>query len=219
MVLVGHSMGGLVSTLQTLDSGDDFWKMVSDKPFPELKGDAESLRELERLFYFKANPHIQRVISIGTPYLGSSYANSTTQWLGRKFFQIPDLLESTSEKIVRENADAIQDDSFFATKTSIDSLDPDSKFFETLKQKQRPAGVHYHNIVGHVEESNVIAKAFGTGEEGDGVVSLVSATATESQSEIEVAAEHANIHRHPLAILEVRRILLEHLRECTASEK
>ena len=40
MVLVGHSMGGLVSQLQTLESGDDFWRIVSDKPFEELQADA-----------------------------------------------------------------------------------------------------------------------------------------------------------------------------------
>ena len=31
MILVGHSMGGLVSTLQTMDSGSHFWEMVSDR--------------------------------------------------------------------------------------------------------------------------------------------------------------------------------------------
>ncbi len=213
MVLVGHSMGGLVSSLQTMESGDDFWHMVSDKPFNSLQGDKDALREIESLFFFDPNPSIKRVITIGTPHMGSSYANSTTQWLGRKFFQIPDLLESKSEKIIRENADAIRDDSVFATKTSIDSLSPDSKFFQTMKQARRPDDVRYHNIVGHVEEKNLIIKAFGNGEEGDGVVSLTSATAADAQSEIEVSSEHANIHRHPLAILEVRRILLEHLRE------
>ncbi len=217
MVLVGHSMGGLVSALQTLKSGEDFWHMVSDKPFDSLQGDVESLSELKSLFFFDPNPAIKRVITIGTPHMGSEYANSTTQWLGRKFFQIPDLLESKSDKIIRENAAAIRDDGFFATKTSIDSLSPDSKFFEVMKNAARPESVRYHNIVGHVEDQSWITQAFGTSIEGDGVVSLVSATASEAQSEIEVQAEHAKIHRHPLTILEVRRILLEHLRESQAA--
>src|SRR5262249_13208370 len=37
MVLVGHSMGGLVSRLLTADSGDDFWKLVADRPLDDLK--------------------------------------------------------------------------------------------------------------------------------------------------------------------------------------
>lgn len=217
MVLIGHSMGGLVSALQTLESGEDFWQMVSDRPFDSLKGDAKSLSQLKSLFYFSPNPSIKRVITIGTPHLGSSYANSTTQLLARKFFHIPDLLESESEKIIRQNSDAIRDDSFFATKTSIDSLSPDSKFFQTMSKAHRPTWTHYHNIVGHIEEQNWISKAFGTAEVGDGVVSLTSATSFDVQSEIEVNAEHAKIHRHPLTILEVRRILLEHLRESQAT--
>ena len=37
MVLVGHSMGGLVAKLQTLESGDDFWQVVSKEPFQAVK--------------------------------------------------------------------------------------------------------------------------------------------------------------------------------------
>ncbi len=39
MVLVGHSMGGLVSMMQTLESGNDFWSVMSDHPFEELQAD------------------------------------------------------------------------------------------------------------------------------------------------------------------------------------
>ena len=38
MVLVGHSMGGLVSRLMTVDSGDDFWHLVSTQPFDTAQG-------------------------------------------------------------------------------------------------------------------------------------------------------------------------------------
>ena len=40
--LVGHSMGGLLARLQTLESGDDFWHVLSDRPFEELKTDPET---------------------------------------------------------------------------------------------------------------------------------------------------------------------------------
>ena len=41
MVLIGHSMGGLVSHLQTVQSGDDYWRLVSNEPFWQIKADAE----------------------------------------------------------------------------------------------------------------------------------------------------------------------------------
>jgi hypothetical protein len=49
--------------------------------------------------------------------------------------------------------------------------------------------------------------------EGDGVVPLESARVDDAVSQIEVPAEHTAIHRHPRAILEVRRVLLEHLHQ------
>ena len=48
-------------------------------------------------------------------------------------------------------------------------------------------------------------------EDGDGVVSVKSAKLEGAVSDISVAADHVEVHRHPLAILEVRRILLEHM--------
>jgi hypothetical protein len=48
-------------------------------------------------------------------------------------------------------------------------------------------------------------------EEGDGIVAATSAHLDDVESEIVVEADHLTVHRHPLAILEVRRILLEHL--------
>jgi len=49
--------------------------------------------------------------------------------------------------------------------------------------------------------------------EGDGVVARESAHMDGVASEITVAATHMTVHAHPAAVLEVRRILLEHLAE------
>jgi hypothetical protein len=49
--------------------------------------------------------------------------------------------------------------------------------------------------------------------EGDGVVSLESARLDGAASQIVVPADHQTVHRHPASILEVRRVLREHLAE------
>ncbi len=51
------------------------------------------------------------------------------------------------------------------------------------------------------------------GEPGDGVVPYSSAHLEGVDSELVVPADHFTVHHHPLAVLEVRRILLEHLKE------
>ena len=62
-------MGGLVSKLLTEDSGDDFWRLVSNQPFESIKGRPETLAELRRLFFFQRSPCIRRVVFIGTDTL------------------------------------------------------------------------------------------------------------------------------------------------------
>ena len=60
MIIVGHSMGGLLARLQTLASGNDYWNLVSRKPFAELKAHPQ-VRDLigscffsSRIFRFAA---------------------------------------------------------------------------------------------------------------------------------------------------------------------
>ena len=55
--------------------------------------------------------------------------------------------------------------------------------------------------------------------EGDGIVEFANAHLEHVSSEIVVDAEHTGVHRHPRSILEVRRILLDHLKEVGSSDK
>jgi hypothetical protein len=48
------------------------------------------------------------------------------------------------------------------------------------------------------------------------VVPYSSAHINSAESEVIVRADHSQVHRHPLSVLEVRRILLEHLRTVQA---
>ena len=54
MVLLGHSMGGLLSQTVAVSSGDQFWRLYSDRPFDEILGDREVLDELTPLFLLRA---------------------------------------------------------------------------------------------------------------------------------------------------------------------
>ena len=98
MVLVGHSMGGLISRMQTIDSGDDFWKIVSDQPPSKLQGEKDQRDKLVSTLYFKPNRSVARVITIGTPHKGSKFANDYTRWLARKLIKLPNLAITTSRK-------------------------------------------------------------------------------------------------------------------------
>ena len=68
----------------------------------------------------------------------------------------------------------------------------------------------YHNIIGKAPEGGFLGRG---SDDSDGIVEYSSAHLEEAASEIVVPADHVNVHRHPLAVLEVRRILLEQLAE------
>lgn len=209
-VLVGHSMGGLVSRMQTMDSDDRFWNTLSEEPFEELRGKPEDIARIQQAAFFKANRAIQRVITIGTPHRGSDFANDTTRWLARRFIKLPDMMVATAQDLVNSNPGVFQNADLLINSTSIDSLSPDSPVFQAMLRAPRPDWVKYHNIVGLTPSRSWFSKSE---TKGDGVVEFASARTYDSESEISVPAEHQVIHRHPRAILEVRRILVEHLQE------
>lgn len=214
MVLIGHSMGGLVSRLQTLDSGEDFWRLAGNKPLGSIKADPKTRQQLAETFYFGPNPSVRRVISIATPFRGSKFSNQTTQWLLSKLIHLPQKIINGQQALFRENEGVFAAESLLRIDTSIDALAPGTPIFPAMLSGRRAPWVTYHNIVGVVPDQPWWLLNF-LGE-GDGVVARESAQLDEAVSQITVPADHSTIHAHPAAVLEVRRILQEHLAELDA---
>ena len=210
MVLVGHSMGGLVSRLQTLESGEEFWRILSDEPFEKVKGEEEERQRLAAALFFHPNNAIKRVITIGTPHRGSDYANDYTRWVARKVITLPRSITDVGNSLIRQNPDLFRNTELVTTTTSIDSLSPESPIFPTMLRARRAPWVKYHNIIGVVHKSNWFG---GEAELSDGVVGVASAHMDDVVSEILVDSKHQDIHCKPRAILEVRSILVDHLHE------
>jgi pimeloyl-ACP methyl ester carboxylesterase len=210
MVLIGHSMGGLVSRLQTIESRNDFWNVVSDKPIEALKTDPEIRQRLESCFFFHPNPSVRRVVTIGTPHRGSGYSRDATQWLSARLISLPRKVVQSQEALFRDNKDLLRPDSVLKIENSIDSLSPNSPVFRVMLASYEAPWVKYHNIIGLWPKEGLLGQLFaGT----DGVVSYESAHMDDVKSELIVPADHTTVHMHPWAVLEVRRILLEHLAE------
>ena len=217
-ILVGHSMGGLVSRLQTIDSKNDFWNLVSDRPFNELKATPETRQHVSQLFYFQPNASVRRVVTIGTPHRGSRYANGFTRWLGTKLIAFPMTSMAKRQQLFRDNPNFFKPQIAARVMTSIDSLSPGSPILQTLLTARSAPWVNYHNIVGDQPRS-WYSSWYKT--RGDGIVSVESARLDDLpglQSQIIVPEAHVSIHRHPQSISEVRRVLHKQLHELVASE-
>ena len=210
MVLVGHSMGGLVARMQTLDSGDEFWRLNSAKPFQLVKAEQPVREALAGDFFFKPNPSIRRVITIATPHRGSSFSNETTQYLARRLISLPKTFVQNEQRLRRDNPDFFNPAALIDVTTSIDSLSPRSPILPVMLSAPRAPWVTYHNIVGRLPRRDWLDRFAG---DGDGVVPYESAHLDDVASEVEVPADHSDVHRHPRSVLEVHGILLEQLAE------
>ena len=208
MILVGHSMGGLISRMQTVDSGNDFWEIISDADIEEVQGDPQTIAQIRELFFFESNPAVQSVITIGSPHRGSRYANNVTRWLSHRVFRLPKMLTANYDDFVMENRGILKNTQHLTVPTSIDSLSPESPFIQRLYAAESKVVVH--NIYGNVAHSR-LAETIGYAADGDGVVSIANAQLPGVVSNKEIPAEHMEIHFHPECILEVKRILLNNL--------
>lgn len=205
MVVVGHSMGGLMSYLMTVDSEDKLWKAMSRVPVEQFKTDAEIQNEIRRVFFFEGDRSIDRIVTIASPFNGSGYSNVFTRWLSGSLVSLPNTTSKLSQLIIRQNNQSLWD-RMFASRTSVDSLNKDSAILRLVGQTSAPEDVHHHNIVG-------VKKGKSLSDLTDGVVKFRSAHRSDVKSEIRVKAAHSEVHRHPDSVAEVQRILLEHLTE------
>src|SRR5262249_4373016 len=90
MVLVGHSMGGLLTKTVAVEPGDRLWHVVSDRPFDELMGNEDDVTLLRNGLKFDAVKEVRRVVYIATPHRGSRFDQGSIQRIGIRLVRVPD---------------------------------------------------------------------------------------------------------------------------------
>jgi pimeloyl-ACP methyl ester carboxylesterase len=208
MVFVGHSMGGLIAKLLTQDSGDAFWNLVSTQPFETVKASPQTKAALQRIFYFERQPCVRRVIFLGTPHHGSNLSAKPVAALLARFMRLPRQFVEAAKEVATNNPDLWptlgKDPHSRDIPNSLNLLTPGAPALQLLAARSAPAQVRYHSVIGVV--------IGGETSGSDGVVTYRSAHIEGVDSEMVIPAHHTNVHHHPRAVLEVKRILREHLR-------
>ncbi|MHC4547321.1 MAG: esterase/lipase family protein [Planctomycetota bacterium] len=187
MVVVGHSMGGLIARLLvTGTGGDELWRSVCAEPLTALDAEPEE-REIARvLFFFAPLPFVRRVVFVSTPHRGSAGARNPLAILASSSLALPVRLERQLGGLVERNKDA------FGRKDLRATLAPESPAIQRVASL--PIGVPYHSIIAR----------------RDGVVAYESAHLEGAASERVVDSGH-NAHRTEAGIDEIKRILRRHL--------
>jgi pimeloyl-ACP methyl ester carboxylesterase len=203
MVLIGHSMGGLVARMQIAESCDIPWRHFASQPIDSIRAPPQERERLRRLFFFEPSQSITRVVLIGTPHHGSSWSGRLVGRVGTSLVRFGSDEDRRYQDLVAANQDIIRPRFQRAQPTSIELLDPESPLLAALDQMPVKRDVRIHSIVG--ARRRTLA-----GEPTDGVVTASSAHHAGAESELWVDAGHSDLHHDATTIAEVRRILGEH---------
>jgi pimeloyl-ACP methyl ester carboxylesterase len=210
MVLVGHSLGGLISKLQITYSGEEVWNSAANVPFNTIQTDPQTRADLARSFFFTPSPDVSRVVFIATPHRGSVYATRCIGRVSSSLVEERPAWKARHAQLVRDNPCAFREELERGIPTSVDLLEPSSCILGSTARIPIRPGVRMNSIIGDDR---------WTCSEGrsDGVVAVSSARLLNVESEEFVDASHTQIQQRPETSREVLRILLAHAAEMPAT--
>jgi pimeloyl-ACP methyl ester carboxylesterase len=203
IVLVGHSMGGMICRLMITDSGDNIWRDFFATP-PNKTPLANDMREIvEDVFIFHHRPDVQRAIFISTPHRGSELAKSWIGRIGAGLVRTPQRLtliyNSTKPLLIADpTARPLK-----RMPNSVDTLEPKDRFVQAVNKLPIAPGIPYNSIMGDRGRGD-------TPNSSDGIVPYWSSHLDGAQSELIVNSGH-QAQYNPQAIQEVERILKANL--------
>jgi pimeloyl-ACP methyl ester carboxylesterase len=203
MVLVGHSMGGLLSKMQVTYSGDAIWRSATTRTFETVVTDHETRARLAEAFFFSPSPDIKRVIYIATPHRGSVQAQRCIGRISSALVEERPESRARHAQLSRDNPGLFRPELSHRVPTSIDLLEPGSLVLQSTQCLLYGYGVSAHSIIGNDRWT------IGEGP-SDGVVPVSSARIAGMQSELIVDARHTQVQRHPSTVREVICILTSH---------
>ena len=199
LVMIGHSQGGLLTRLMVTDSGTRFWDSVTDTPFEKVDVSPETRALIQRSMFFEHQPYVTRVVFIATPHQGSFRVSSFVLGMVRKLVTLPLTLVTGFAELAAKNTGLPKE----AAPTAVDNMLPGHRFVRTLSASPIAPGVTAHSIIPVTNEGPPQGQ-------NDTVVKYESAHLEGVASEKIVRSTHST-QSTPATILEVRRILYEHL--------
>ena len=220
IVMVGHSMGGLITRVNNSTKPWTLMKGIFELP-PEtfagmtmgnwknglapLNCDEHTLEQLQNNFIFSPSSSVTRIVYMATPHRGSTFADNWIGRLGQHLIDLPsDMLEEVtriatlSRGMFLLNPLQLKDEL-----TSIRQLSPNSSLVKYMSELRGSPNVPVHSIIGDRGRND-------TPNSSDGVVKYHSSHLGWSASEKIVPSGHS-VQDDPASAVELRRILREHL--------
>ena len=204
MVLVGHSIGGVISKMATQDSGTALWDSVFTRQPDELQLSPDARRALVDALFFQPEPYVRRLIFVCTPHYGAPITYRCLAQLYSLLSREVDELNHAMAEAIRKNgrgvlAAGVEVRRFYG----VGGLRPTNPILEAESALPIDPSVSYHSIIPQLGIGPWLLQT-------DGVVPYWSSHIDGALSELIFRGFHTT-QDEPPSTAEIRRILLEHL--------
>ena len=203
MVVVNHSMGGIISHLQVISAGDALVKAIFKDKAPEIMALPDSAL-LKRGLVYQANPRIDRVIFVAAPHRGAPLAINPIGNFGASLIRIPGQMVNEIGKGAIQIAASTAGKKANFVPNGINALSPKNPLLVAMNTL--PIKPPFHSIIGVAgEPKSPLDKT------SDTVVPYWSSHLDGARSEKIVPYPHTAMFVKPEATDEIKRILRLHL--------
>jgi hypothetical protein len=161
---------------------------------------------------FEPQPDIDRVIFCSASLGGSDMATGFMGKMGAKLIGTPSDLKQEGREFAMLAKPGENGVTLKQLPNSIELLNPRNRFINTINAIPVARGIPYHSIMGDRGKGGHLNH--NKPQSTDGIVPYWSSHIEGAKSELIVPSHHWS-NQHPLAIAEVRRILIHHLPETT----
>ncbi len=201
-VLVGHSMGGILSRTQVTTVTREDWDLIGKDKAKRFFANVTPDDLVHRSTIFSANPRIDRTIYICTPHRGSEMAVGSIGELGARMIALPANLATSLTSTLGDSL-AIITGNAKRMPNSVVGLSPSNPSYVVLDKC--PIEAPHHSIIGDRGKGD-------SPNSSDGVVKYWSSSLKSADSELIVPGPHGSCEL-PETIQELRRLLRLHLKE------
>ena len=209
-VLIGHSMGGMISRVLITDSGEKIWDAYFDTPPEKTPLSLKARAIITETLIFKHRPEVARVIFASASLGGAEMASSFIGRLGSAIIDMPSQFTGVGRELAELSKKRSDGKRIAGMPTSIDALDPRNRFVTTINAIPVVKGIPFHSIMGDRGRGGYLDHR--RPQSSDGIVPFWSSHIAGAESELIVAHGHWT-NQNPRAIAEVNRILRQHLKE------
>jgi pimeloyl-ACP methyl ester carboxylesterase len=205
VILFGHSMGGVLSSMQIRSTTEAYERTFFTMPIDALAGiDGEQKAALKALLNYQASPNITRTVFIAAPHRGSEAASGLRGSIGSA------LITDPTETVLTQPLppiDGLTDAGHYMVEhrlNGIESLVPNNPALLAVLEQPIREGVTFHSLIGQKDPKVPLEQG------SDGTVPYWSSHLDGAASETVINDKHTPLVKNEGTIEELRRLLYLH---------